>query len=194
MTMKIMHDLDGCVADFVSALAIRIREVANTEDIDKIPSKSLRRGIRKYLRSFPKDHLCSKEDLHHKDVKDLLYKLAAEEGFFYTLPLIDNGLWSFISQYDNIEFLSAPIGQYAKDDKTRWVRDVLGATQPVHVVERKHKIDFVGENNILIDDLPKTINEWNSKGGHGFLWTGVEGGDVKALREFLDGLGVSPRS
>ena len=81
--------------------------------------------------------------------------------------------------------MTAPIGVYAEEDKTRYVRDILGSEATVNVVPRVEKVTFARPDAVLIDDHPSTIEEWNEAGGKGFLWTGKEGGDLEALKAFL---------
>ena len=192
MTIKIYQDMDGCVCDF--ALAIRdevVRLSALSDDeIAKLDSKTLRRGLRKYIKVFGRGYDLQVHEIDHKHIKPLLYKLGCQEGWFYNLPTMEhNGLWAWLkdSGYE-YEFLTAPIGVYAEEDKTRYVRDILGSEATVNVVPRVEKVTFARPDAVLIDDHPSTIEEWNKAGGHGFLWTGKTGGDLEALKTFLSGL------
>ena len=47
---------------------------------------------------------------------------------------------------------------------------------------RHEKQLFAGENRILIDDLAKTIDEWNAKGGIGILHTSTAN-TIKELKK-----------
>jgi len=47
---------------------------------------------------------------------------------------------------------------------------------------RAQKQLFSGENRILIDDLPNTIEEWNAKGGIGILHTSAAN-TIKELKK-----------
>ena len=193
--------MDGCCVDFVGGMAERIKQVVQ-EDIDSITSPSLRRGIRKYLKTFGKSHTVTEEDLKHKAVRSLMYKLASEPGFFYNLEsLQDNRLYEYITYVLDmspvvsfeLEFLTAPIGEYAERDKTRWVRDNLGTeyTDTVNVVPRAEKVNFcTGPNCILIDDHPDTIEQWVEAGGIGHLYVDGDEENFQALRDLLEGLGI----
>ena len=55
------------------------------------------------------------------------------------------------------------------------------------------KVLWCEEGDVLIDDHKGTIESWNDAGGNGFLWTGKEGGDVVALKVFLDNLGFTTK-
>ena len=190
--MKIYQDLDGCVADFVRGVAERIYELAHT-DIETIESKTLRRGMRRYLEVFDKDTILTSEDMGHKLVKPLLYKIATADKFFYNLKIMDGGLWDFIKDY-KLEFLTAACGTFAYEDKAQWCKDVLGSDERCFVVGKKAlKVLWCEEGDVLIDDHKGTIESWNDAGGNGFLWTGKEGGDVAALKVFLDNLGFTTK-
>lgn len=192
MTIKIYQDMDGCVCDFALAIRDEIVRLASLSDdeIAKLDSKTLRRGLRKYLKVFGRGYDLQVHEIDHKHIKPLLYKLGCQEGWFYNLPTMEhNGLWAWLKDSDYYyEFLTAPIGVYAEEDKTRYVRDILGSEATVNVVPRVEKVGFACPESVLIDDHPSTIEEWNKAGGHGFLWTGKTGGDLEALKTFLAGL------
>ncbi len=191
--MKIYQDLDGCLANFVKSIISQITIISKTEDISKISSATLRRGVRRYLKEFDKDTILTQADLDHKLVRPLLYRLASEKNFFYDLEIMPNGLWDFIKDYEH-EVLTASVGEHAVEDKTRWVREKLNSDVPVHVVHKKAlKLLHCEDGDVLIDDHKGTIDQWNDLGGNGFLWTGKAGGDVAALKVFLDNLGLSTK-
>lgn len=199
MNYTIYLDMDGCCVDFVGGMAKRIKEVVQ-QDIDSITSPSLRRGIRKYLKTFGRSHTVTEEDLKHKAVRSLMYKLASEEGFFYNLESLQNHrLYNYITYVQDqhptahfaLEFLTAPIGEYAERDKTRWVRDNLKNEFPVNVVPRVEKVDFCTSGNcILIDDHPDTIEQWVEAGGIGHLYVDSDEDNFQALQNLLEGLGI----
>ena len=58
----------------------------------------------------------------------------------------------------------------AGDDKTAWVRRLLGEDIKVNIVYREEKVNYCkGPMCILIDDLPVNIKEWEAAGGTGVL-------------------------
>ena len=183
-------DMDGCVCDFVGGIAAAIKQAVQ-EDLSTVTSASKRRAVRKYLKHYGKTHTVTEECLKDKAVRPLMYKLAAQEGFFAGLdPLQEHKLYLLLESYVSrngweMEFLSAPIGDYAASDKERWVREVLGSNRKVNVVPRVNKVDFcTGPHSILIDDHPDTIEMWKEAGGTGFLY--VDGDDQNfELLEFL---------
>jgi hypothetical protein len=92
--------------------------------------------------------------------------------FWINLEWMGDGkeLWDFISPY-NPELLSAPSRQMeSRVAKNDWVERELPG---VHLILRsaKHKKDFAGPKNILIDDRPDNIDGWVQSGGIGILHT-----------------------
>ena len=85
-------------------------------------------------------------------------------------------LWKFINGH-GAKILSAFPQTWmpsAKSDKSKWIKKNLGiSTSYVHLVARADKQKFAvnekGQPNILIDDHPKNIKEWQSKGGVGIV-------------------------
>lgn len=58
----------------------------------------------------------------------------------------------------------------AGDDKTAWVRRLLGEDIKVTIVYRAEKVNYCkGPMCILIDDLPVNVKEWEAAGGTGVL-------------------------
>jgi len=65
----------------------------------------------------------------------------------------------------------------SKKDKSSWVQKNLGLnSSDVHLVKRSMKREYAttnGQPNILIDDHPKNIKEWQAAGGIGILHQGA---------------------
>lgn len=191
-TIKYYQDMDGCVCDFALAIRDEVVRLASLsdEEIAQLESKSLKKNLKKYIKHYGRGYDLQVDEIDHKFVKPLLYKIGGQKGFFYGLPTMEhNGLWAWLRDSGlDFDFLTAPIGDYAEEDKTRYVRDVLGSEATVHVVPRVEKVRFVAPNAVLVDDNTETIQQWNEAGGLGFLWTGVEGGDLEALKKFIEGV------
>jgi hypothetical protein len=89
-------------------------------------------------------------------------------------------LWDFISPH-NPELLSAPSRQNdSRVAKNDWVERELPG---VHLILRsaKHKKDFAGPKNILIDDRSDNIDGWVQSGGIGILHTSASNTIQKLL-------------
>ncbi|MBR5357906.1 MAG: hypothetical protein IK128_01685 [Clostridiales bacterium] len=63
----------------------------------------------------------------------------------------------------------------AGEDKTTWVRRLLGENIVVNIVYRAEKVNYCkGPGCILIDDLLVNIGDWEAAGGTGILYRGPE--------------------
>lgn len=182
--MIIYQDLDGCVADFCTGFSQKVFAMAANPE-SYAHSKTIRKAMPKFTAKFGTTYKAlSEEEVNDPICRPLLYKLAAMPGFFYDLPLLDNGVWEIVrSSGHDIKFLSAPIGDYAVADKTRWVREVLGSEFEVIVVPRAEKINHACKNSVLIDDYEKTCKEWWAKGYLAFHW---RPGKEENLKEYLN--------
>ena len=107
-------------------------------------------------------------------------------GFFFELPLLDNGVWEIVQKSGyQIKFLSAPIGDHAVKDKTRWIREVLGSEFEVIVVPRAEKVNYADKDAVLIDDYEKTCKQWWDNGFMAFHWRPGKEENLKAYLENL---------
>jgi len=81
-------------------------------------------------------------------------------------------LWAYIKKY-RPNILSAPSwDQSSKVGKEAWVKIHLkNDYNKLYLYSRANKQLFSEPNRILIDDMGKTIDEWNAKGGIGILHT-----------------------
>jgi len=87
-------------------------------------------------------------------------------------------LWNFISKHSP-KILSAYPRKWmpnAKKDKEQWVNKNLGLSgKDINLVTRREKRNYAinekGQPNVLIDDHPKNIKEWNAAGGVGIHHT-----------------------
>lgn len=179
----IYQDMDGCIADFCAGFSTHVYNMVNNP-LSYNHSKTLKRAIPEFIEKYGKRYrVLSEEEVNDPICKPLIYKIGAMNGFFYSLPLLDNGVWDIVknSGYD-IKFLSAPIGDYAVEDKTRWIREKLKSSFDVIIVPREEKIHYGGPNAILIDDYEKTCKEWWDAGFKAFHW---RPGREQELSEFL---------
>ncbi len=63
----------------------------------------------------------------------------------------------------------------AAEDKIAWTRRLLSKDIVIHTVYRAEKIEYCkGPDYILIDDMKKTIKNWNELGGTGILHVSPE--------------------
>lgn len=104
--------------------------------------------------------------------------------FWINLEWMKDGkeLWNYIEKYKP-ELLSAPSRQNdSRIAKHHWVDKELPGV-PLILRSAKHKKDFAGPNNILIDDRVDNINGWVESGGVGILHTSTEK-TISELKKF----------
>lgn len=118
--------------------------------------------------------------------KEAFWTLVESWGsdFWATLPWTKDGkeLWQYIAPHNPI-ILTASMRTYQRKGKYKWIVDNLGLSKtPItnpsgwegqsNIIFHKEKYKFIIEpGEILIDDTPKKINEWNNAGGMGILHT-----------------------
>jgi len=103
--------------------------------------------------------------------------------FFEELPWIpgSKAMWSFIvDNFVNVKILSA-LGKYDHEDggqtrkgKITWLAHHLPKLKPediILVVNKHKKRHYCKPGDIIIDDTPIVIEEWNAKGGKGIFFT-----------------------
>jgi len=107
---------------------------------------------------------------------------AEHPNLFAHLPWMTDGkrLWAYITRY-GAHILSAHTKSWqptSKPDKMAWIKaNMSPIPHNIHLVLRKDKQKYAKLNgipNILIDDYPPNIKEWNAAGGIGILHTSAE--------------------
>ena len=87
-------------------------------------------------------------------------------------------LYQFIARY-NTKILSAYTNKdpNSRNGKMKWLsKNTNFKRKDIHLVMRSEKQNYAvsdGKPNVLIDDHPKNIREWEAKGGIGILHTSV---------------------
>lgn len=152
---KIYFDMDGVLADFDRG----IRELCHMDPLNQ-ESKS-------------------------KADDDAIWEAVKNVGHFYDkLELMPGALNMFKTLYnrygDKCEILSGIPKPHrgittSGEDKTAWTHRLLGEDVAVNIVFREEKKNYVkGPGYILIDDLEKSIKEWNEAGGTGIHFTSAD--------------------
>jgi phosphoglycolate phosphatase-like HAD superfamily hydrolase len=164
---KIYFDMDGVLADFEKG----VRELC---------------GIDAYSQNVKRP----------KGYDDLLWeKVRGVENFYDRLDILPGAKEMFDTVRgiygDRCEILTGIPKPYkgvltAAEDKISWMRRLLSKDIVMNIVYRDQKKDYcTGPDCILIDDMVKTIKQWNELGGTGVLHVSVE----KTMEE-LKKLGV----
>ncbi len=147
--IKIYFDMDGVLADFVGYV--------KENNIPYVPQTVRKPG----------------ED------KPMWDRIKEIPHFYYRLKPVDGtiGLFNSLRKNYQCEILSAiPKPKWGientREDKINWIKDYLGKDVKTNIVYREEKAQYcTGKEAILIDDLPKNINEWTAAGGTGILFT-----------------------
>lgn len=80
-------------------------------------------------------------------------------------------LWNYIRRHKPIILSSPSRSQSSRAGKQMWVNRLRPHMDHLLLYPRHEKQKFAQEGNILIDDMEKTIIEWNALGGTGILHT-----------------------
>ncbi|SVA81511.1 uncharacterized protein METZ01_LOCUS134365 [marine metagenome] len=122
--------------------------------------------------------------------QDRWKRINAVKGFWENLEWMPNAkkLYQSITRYD-AKVLSAYTNKdpNSKIGKMKWLsKNTNFKRKDIHLVLRSQKQNYAvsdGKPNVLIDDHPKNIKEWESKGGIGVHHTSVSKtmGELKRL-------------
>ena len=107
----------------------------------------------------------------------------AGASFWIKLKWMPDGkqLWDYIKQY-NPSILSAPSREESsRIGKRVWMKHNLPDAKLI-LANAVNKQNYSGENQILIDDREKNIEQWRNKGGIGILHTSATD-TIKQLKE-----------
>jgi phosphoglycolate phosphatase-like HAD superfamily hydrolase len=92
-------------------------------------------------------------------------------------------LWRYIKKYKPNILSSPSQDPSSKVGKEAWLKmNLQNSYKKAYFYNRSNKQLFSDKNRILIDDLPKTIDEWNAKGGIGILHTSATN-TIKELKK-----------
>ena len=152
-------------------------------DMDQV-LVNLMKGAEKVL-GYPLDQYKTPEQK-----QDRWKRINAVKGFWENLEWMPNAkkLYQSITRYD-AKVLSAYTNKdpNSKIGKMKWLsKNTNFKRKDIHLVLRSQKQNYAvsdGKPNVLIDDHPKNIKEWESKGGIGVHHTSVSKtmGELKRL-------------
>jgi len=160
--MRIYIDIDGVLADFVTG----------TMYSDEYKDLFDQAGVSEdEIHDFNFYHLAGVE---FTDWETWLYQ--TETDFWCGLPAYDyaNDLIDLVTKYDPaFKYLSHAVNDDAKVGKHSWVAKQFknGSGNLICVNRAKDKAKFATcPDDVLVDDLPSNILQWQAAGGTGILW------------------------
>jgi len=148
---KIYLDMDGVVADFEQ----RFKDLSGM-------------GPREFESKYGKNEFWDFIDEKHK------------VGFWVGIPPMEGAkqLVDYVSKHDYVMLTAPSIKKQSRLGKALWIRNHTGDIFPskptviFKAAKEKHKVKpSLTEKDILIDDKASTIDNWNTAGGTGILYT-----------------------
>jgi len=110
-------------------------------------------------------------------VKAMWKALAKHPDFYGTLELMHDAevLWEFCRPHGPTILTGLPMGDWAPEQKRRWVGAMLGHNVPVITCMTRDKHRFSGPGHVLVDDRAGTKQPWEASGGTFILHTSAAG-------------------
>lgn len=200
---EVYCDMDGVLVDFeTGANELLARLMVGDVDAHWARMPKIIKRIEQAREELDGAVAFSHRDMMGRAVKNLMFDVVGNhpEEFFANLPPLPDGadeLWSFLTGSGRtVHILSAPIdrrstaiGGDAGDGKQAWISANLTphpASVNIVPANQKHKyaVQQDGTRNVLIDDKPSNVDEWEQSGGIGVLH--VPGGGSSTIGRLSD--------
>jgi 5'(3')-deoxyribonucleotidase len=132
----------------------------------------------------------SKQDLTDEEWE----KLASVDRLYYQLPLMPDAtkLVAYVKSLStrfNVGFLTAVPRRStipsARDDKQAWVNKYFPGMKMDIGPYSHHKQKWCAPGDILVDDRPSNIEQWNAVGGIAIYHTGDVDATIKRINEVV---------
>lgn len=93
--------------------------------------------------------------------------LARHPDFYAALELMADArmLWDFCRPFEPTILTGLPRGNWAEDQKRRWVRRMLGEKVRVITTQSREKHKFATPGAVLVDDRASLREAWEAAGG-----------------------------
>lgn len=158
--MKLYFDMDGVLADFDAMISGGAE--LNHPSSEMTPE--MQQAKKKFWLNIEQNFSFWADIPVMKDIQDLL-TVAKSMGEMFVLSKTP-GAKHFISGQKYVDFVA--------DEKCKWIEKNLGKFfDAEHVIicdGKKGKLIQPSKNDILVDDRPENITEWESCGGRGVLF------------------------
>lgn len=133
-----------------------------------LPSPRLFLDLDGVLADFDRGvHLATGRRPQEMRVRDMWRALARAPAFFETLEFMRDAeaLWDFCAPHRPTILTGLPLGDWAPEQKRRWVARMLGAHVPVVTCMSREKPRYSGHGHVLVDDREAAREGWEAAGG-----------------------------
>ena len=125
----------------------------------------------------------------HEVEKSVLWqKINSTPDYWYQINKMSDAdiLLSFLQNYPYQILTGLPASGYAKAEKEKraWVKDKINPNLNVICCLSKDKHIYCNHGDILIDDYPSNIKDWQQAGGIGILHTDAQS-TIQQLKKTL---------
>ncbi|HZH25604.1 MAG TPA: hypothetical protein VEY95_00315 [Azospirillaceae bacterium] len=105
--------------------------------------------------------------------REMWRALARHPDFFNTLEMMADAeaLWAFCRPHRPVILTGLPLGDWAPEQKRRWVARVLGGDVEVVTCLSREKHRWSGPGRVLVDDRASLRDAWEAAGGDFILHT-----------------------
>ena len=119
--------------------------------------------------------------------KEMWKALAGHPDFFGTLEMMEDAqhLWDYCKPHDPTILTGLPRGDWAEDQKRRWVANMLGRDVEVITCWSREKHKWSGPGHVLVDDRRSIKEPWEQKGGVFILHRDAER-TIEELEELIE--------
>jgi hypothetical protein len=99
--------------------------------------------------------------------REMWRALARAPDFYGTLELMHDAevLWEFCRPHEPTILTGLPLGDWAPEQKRRWVASMLGPDVPIIACMARDKHRYSGAGHVLVDDRASTREAWERAGG-----------------------------
>lgn len=160
----IFFDLDGTTANFERWALGKDRNAFKDKSGFKLTTLLLQNYKEAFLVSEPIPQGIELLQKYYLDDVKFLTALPAKQPFLEFYPYLTES-YKECGRMKDIDYI---FGIFAKNKK-EWCKNVLGADEKDVIITtcHKEKLQYCRAGDILYDDNPHTIRDWNAAGGDG---------------------------
>jgi hypothetical protein len=108
--------------------------------------------------------------------KAMWHALARAPDFYGALEMMHDAqvLWDFCKPYEPTILTGLPLGDWAPEQKRRWVANMLGRRVRIITCMSRDKHRYAGPGHFLVDDRESIRDSWERAGGIFILHVNAE--------------------